>query len=60
MYRSDAIYDEIKNVIIDIYIDYGFGGSHFYELVKKGAKTGSPAIFRVRLRCNFFSFFYLF
>ena len=23
MYRSDAIYDEIKNVIIDIYIDYG-------------------------------------
>lgn len=23
MYRSDEIYDEIKNVIIDIYIDYG-------------------------------------
>lgn len=23
MYRRDAIYDEIKNVIIDIYIDYG-------------------------------------
>ena len=23
MYRNDSIYDEIKNVIIDIYIDYG-------------------------------------
>jgi len=28
-----------KMVSLDIYIDYGFGGSHFYELVKKGAKT---------------------
>ena len=29
-----------ENVVsLNIYLDYGFGGSHFYELVKKGAKN---------------------